>query len=102
MASACPAASASGSLVVLDEPNANLDGEGDLALAKAVAALREEGRTVVVVTHKQNLLQVADKVMVMHEGVVRAFGPRDEVLAGIMGERHPAREPAANPARRAA
>ena len=89
-------------LVVLDEPNANLDGEGDLALAKAVAALREEGRTVVVVTHKQNLLQVADKVMVMHEGVVRAFGPRDEVLAGIMGERHPAREPAANPARRAA
>ncbi len=72
-------------LIVLDEPNANLDGEGDAALAQAVVAMRRTNRTVVVVTHKPNLLQVADLVMVMHEGVVRDFGPRDAVLARIMG-----------------
>lgn len=82
-------------LVVLDEPNANLDGEGDAALAQAVVAMRRTNRTVVVVTHKPNLLQVADLVIVMHEGVIRDFGPRDVVLSRIMGGAQAA--PAARP-----
>jgi len=74
-------------LVVLDEPNSNLDGEGDQALVEALAAFKKAGKTVVVVTHKPNLLAVVDKVLVMQGGVAHKFGPRDEVLPMILGPR---------------
>jgi PrtD family type I secretion system ABC transporter len=68
-------------LVVLDEPNANLDGEGEEALGRALRLAKERGVTVVVITHRLGVLRHADKVLSLRDGAVQAFGPRDEVLA---------------------
>jgi PrtD family type I secretion system ABC transporter len=68
-------------LVVLDEPNSNLDAEGENALAQAILAMKQENRTILVITHRLQLLAAVDKVMVMNSGAVEAMGPRDEVLA---------------------
>jgi ABC-type protease/lipase transport system fused ATPase/permease subunit len=70
-------------LVVLDEPNANLDEAGDAALMAALRALKAEKRTVFVMTHRVNLLSAVDAVMVLAEGTLRAFGPRDTVLKAL-------------------
>jgi ATP-binding cassette subfamily C exporter for protease/lipase len=70
-------------LVVLDEPNANLDEAGDAALLAALRTMKEEKTTVFVVTHRVNVLSVVDAVMVLSAGLIRAFGPRDAVLKGI-------------------
>jgi ATP-binding cassette subfamily C exporter for protease/lipase/ATP-binding cassette subfamily C protein EexD len=67
-------------LVVLDEPNANLDGEGELALVRAMQGLREAGATQVIITHRPSLLTAVDTVLVLQDGAVQQFGPRDEVL----------------------
>jgi ABC-type protease/lipase transport system fused ATPase/permease subunit len=68
------------SLIVLDEPNSNLDGNGEIALLKALQHLKSQGRTIVVVSHLPNILRVVDKVLVVRDGAVAKFGPRDEVL----------------------
>lgn len=68
-------------VVVLDEPNSNLDGEGEAALGRTMAALRERGCSVIVITHRPSLLASVDYVMVMAAGQVESVGPRDEVLA---------------------
>lgn len=70
-------------LIVLDEPNANLDAEGDTALRNTLVGLRKEGRSVVIITHKPSLLGVADKILMMQDGSVGMFGPRDDVFAKI-------------------
>ena len=70
-------------LVVLDEPNSSLDEAGDAALANAITQLKSLGTTLVIMTHRASVLAVADKMMVLHEGQSRAFGPRDEVLAAL-------------------
>ena len=62
-------------MVVLDEPNANLDDVGEAALIKTVKELREQGRTVFMVVHQRNILSVADRVLVLNEGVITQFGP---------------------------
>ncbi len=67
-------------LIVLDEPNANLDSEGEVALTKAIIAARAAGSIIVVVAHRPNALQALDHVLVMNSGAMVAFGPRDEVL----------------------
>jgi PrtD family type I secretion system ABC transporter len=72
-------------VVVLDEPNANLDGEGDAALVESLRRLKEKGRTAVLVTHRPGLLAVADKIMVMQDGMVARIGPRDLLLPLILG-----------------
>ena len=71
-------------LVVLDEPNANLDAEGELRLAQTMQTLKQAGATLVLVTHKPSLLANIDKVLVLREGQMEHFGPRQEVLARIM------------------
>lgn len=71
-------------LVVLDEPNANLDAEGEVRLAQTIQALKQAGVTLVLVTHKPSLLAGIDKVLVMREGQMEHFGPRQEVLARIL------------------
>lgn len=73
-------------LVVLDEPNANLDSEGENNLHRIIAELKRDGVTLVVITHKPSLLNHIDKVLVMREGVMETFGPRAEVLPRITGE----------------
>ena len=70
-------------LVVLDEPNSSLDEVGDAALASAIRELKARGTTFVVMTHRTSILAVADKMMVLQDGVMQAFGPRDEVLAAL-------------------
>jgi ATP-binding cassette subfamily C protein/ATP-binding cassette subfamily C protein EexD len=75
------------SLVILDEPNSNLDDEGDRALARALANLKAENRTVIVVTHRPTVLASVDKMLVMSFGQVLAFGDRDDVLSRMRGNR---------------
>ena len=67
--------------VVLDEPNSNLDQEGDKALLAAVLGVRKRGGIVVVVSHRPGALEVLDQVLLMSDGRQIAFGPRDVVLA---------------------
>jgi PrtD family type I secretion system ABC transporter len=71
-------------LVVLDEPNANLDAEGEASLQQVVRRLRQDKITLVLVTHRPSLLDHIEKVLVMREGAQEAFGPRDEILAKVL------------------
>lgn len=71
-------------LLVLDEPNANLDADGEVALVKAIAAVRARGGTVIVIAHRPSAIASLDKLMVLREGQVFAFGPKDEVLAKVL------------------
>jgi ATP-binding cassette subfamily C exporter for protease/lipase len=70
-------------LVVLDEPNASLDEAGDAALAAAVVAASARGTAFVLITQRRGVLGLAHKLLVLHEGRVQAFGPRDEVLRAM-------------------
>lgn len=71
------------SIVVLDEPNANLDSEGDMALANAVQALKAKGVTTLIVAHRPSAIAYVDKLLLLIDGEARAFGPRDEILKQI-------------------
>ena len=73
--------------IVLDEPNSSLDADGEAALLNAVQQLRQRGSTLVLISHKTNILAVVDKVLLLNQGRVQSFGPRDEVLAKLMGPR---------------
>jgi PrtD family type I secretion system ABC transporter len=77
-------------LIVLDEPNSNLDNPGEQALLRSLVKLKRHGRTILVVAHQPSTLRTADKVLVLKEGVVAAFGERDEVLRSVM--RQPAQQ----------
>jgi PrtD family type I secretion system ABC transporter len=70
-------------LVVLDEPNANLDSEGEDALMRAMLRLKQEKVTLIVITHRPSLLSHVDKVLVLREGQVEMFGPRSEIIARV-------------------
>jgi ATP-binding cassette subfamily C protein/ATP-binding cassette subfamily C exporter for protease/lipase/ATP-binding cassette subfamily C protein EexD len=70
-------------LLVLDEPNANLDQEGELALLSALETMKQKGATIITVSHRQGLLKLADKVLVLRNGSQELFGDRDEVLARL-------------------
>jgi len=74
-------------LVVLDEPNSNLDAEGDQALTHAIMRVRARGGIVIVVAHRTSALAGVDQLMVMAEGRVQALGPKDAVLAKMMQPR---------------
>jgi ATP-binding cassette subfamily C protein PrsD len=71
-------------LVVLDEPNSNLDSEGDEALTRAILSVRERGGIVVVVAHRPSAVMGVDLIAVMAKGRVQHFGPKDEVLAKVL------------------
>jgi ABC-type protease/lipase transport system fused ATPase/permease subunit len=70
-------------LVILDEPNANLDHEGDQALVRALAVLKEDGVTTIVIAHRPSLLAGADRILVLREGIVEAFGLRGDVMPKV-------------------
>jgi ATP-binding cassette subfamily C protein len=74
-------------LMVLDEPNSNLDASGERALAQALLRAKEKQITVVTITQRAALLRSVDKIMILHNGAVQAFGSRDEVLPMITGRK---------------
>lgn len=76
-------------LVVLDEPNANLDEAGERALGQSIAQLKAEGTTLFVISHRTSVLKNMDKLLVMKEGQVSMFGPRDQVLAQFAKKSRP-------------
>jgi PrtD family type I secretion system ABC transporter len=74
-------------LIILDEPNSNLDDEGEKALTLALAAMKAARRTVIVVTHRPQILAHVDRIMVMAFGKALVTGPRDEVIAKMRGQK---------------
>lgn len=68
-------------LVILDEPNSNLDAEGEAALVRALGTVRERGGIAVVIAHRPNVLSVADHILTLAHGRVQSFGPKETVLA---------------------
>jgi len=76
------------SLVVLDEPSSNLDSDGEAALAECVVKLKKARVTVILVSHRPATVAVVDKILLMMDGVVEAFGPRAEVLAKLSAPTH--------------
>ena len=73
-------------LVVLDEPNANLDMAGDAALTAAIGALRKAGTTVVVMAHRPSAIAAVNKVLVLNDGKQKQFGPKEEVLSKVLAD----------------
>jgi ATP-binding cassette subfamily C exporter for protease/lipase len=80
-------------LIVLDEPNANLDDAGEQALEATLRQLRDEGSTVFIITHRPGILRVADHLLVMENGAAAMAGPRDVVLERLRSVAQPANAP---------
>jgi PrtD family type I secretion system ABC transporter len=76
-------------LVVLDEPNANLDSDGELALHQAMMALKARGAILVLIAHRPATLSACDRLLVLANGVQQGIGPRDEILQKLLGRRVP-------------
>ena len=89
-------------LVVLDEPNASLDSDGELALLQAMAYMKQMGTTVVVITHKVSLLANVDKLLVMQDGALALFGPREGVLQHLLQQQQAQQAAAQQAAQQAA
>lgn len=73
-------------LIVLDEPNASLDAEGDAALTKAIAEARKRGKTVIVMAHRPSAIAAVDMLLMLREGKQEAFGPKDEVIKHLQNQ----------------
>jgi PrtD family type I secretion system ABC transporter len=71
--------------IVLDEPNANLDHDGEVALLETVAKLKAQGATMIIIAHRPSVLRHVDKILVLRNGGVQMFGDRDEVMAKLAG-----------------
>jgi ATP-binding cassette subfamily C protein EexD len=82
--------------LVLDEPNSNLDDQGERELVEAIRRIKAEGATVIIITHRTMVLQCVDKILVMRDGAASHFGPRDQVLAALAApqDKKPALRPA--------
>jgi ATP-binding cassette subfamily C protein len=77
-------------LVVLDEPNSNLDAAGDEALTKAILGVRARGGIVVVIAHRPSAIAGVDVLLVLKQGRQQAFGPKDEILSKVLQRDAPA------------
>lgn len=84
-------------LMVLDEPNSNLDAGGERALAQALLRAKKKQITVVTITQRAALLRSVDKIMILHNGAVQAFGSRDEILPMIAGRKPSGSDPGGPP-----
>ena len=82
-------------LVVLDEPNSNLDELGEAALEKALLELKQKQTTVLIVTHRNSVLSKVDKLLILNDGLLAVYGPRDQVVAHLQQQ---AAVPATQPA----
>ena len=84
-------------LIILDEPNSSLDEAGELALLQTLANLKAQGASVLVITHRTSILPQADKLLMLRDGQVAMFGPRDEVLQALQKAQSDAQQPMARP-----
>lgn len=84
--------------IVLDEPNSSLDEAGEQALLQTLLMLKSRGTTLVVITHRTSVLPIADAMLILRDGQVAAFGPRDEVLAALQKAQQQAAAPSPLPA----
>ena len=84
-------------LIVLDEPNSNLDDAGEAALTQAIVELRKQGKTVILISHRPSIIGVTSKLLVMRDGINQAFGPTQEVLKFLAQKQQEAKA-AATPA----
>ncbi len=84
-------------MVVLDEPNANLDGEGDAALARAIKGVRARGGIAIIVAHRPAALASVDLVMTFNNGQIQAFGPKDEILRKALASQNSSSNVVAQP-----
>jgi ATP-binding cassette subfamily C exporter for protease/lipase len=82
-------------LVVLDEPNANLDDAGEAALFRTVQELKAKGKTVFLITHRPAAVAVADRIVILNDGRVQVDGPRDAVIATLRAQQSPPQAQAA-------
>jgi ATP-binding cassette subfamily C protein EexD len=73
-------------LLVLDEPNSNLDEQGEQTLAQALKRIKSKGCSIVVITHRNSILQVVDNLLILKEGTAIAYGPKEKVLATMMAQ----------------
>ena len=89
-------------LIVLDEPNSNLDDAGEAALIAAITDLRQRGKTIILITHRPSAIGVTTKLLLMRDGQVHMFGPTQEVLAALQEANKKALEAAQQQAARAA
>jgi PrtD family type I secretion system ABC transporter len=89
-------------LLVLDEPNSNLDNEGSIALNHAIATAKTAGYAVIIMAHRPAAIQLCDLILVLENGQQRAFGPRDEVLRETVQNHETLRAPAKAPQQAAA
>ena len=71
-------------ILVLDEPNSNLDNEGSEAVNLAIRSLKAEGKAVIVVAHRPAAIKECDMLLMLEAGVMRAFGPREQVLKDVL------------------
>jgi ABC-type protease/lipase transport system fused ATPase/permease subunit len=76
-------------LIVMDEPNSNLDGDGEVALLRALHYAKEQGITLIIVAHKPSIISRVDNIMMLRQGIVEAFGSRDDVLPRYLGPGQP-------------
>lgn len=79
-------------LIVLDEPNSNLDDVGEQALVRAVADLRQQGKTIVLITHRTSAISATNKLLLMREGMAEMFGPTDQVLQALQQQNQQAQQ----------
>ncbi|MCX7823069.1 MAG: type I secretion system permease/ATPase [Syntrophobacterales bacterium] len=86
------------SFIVLDEPNSNLDEAGDAALVTAIKTMKELGKTIIVISHRPSILVVVDKIMVLVNGVIQLYGPREQVLKVLVSQSQQQQPPQQKPA----
>jgi ATP-binding cassette subfamily C exporter for protease/lipase len=84
-------------LIVLDEPNSNLDEAGEQALLQAITQLKQQQRTLILITHKPNVLTLTDQLMILRDGQLQAFGPTARVLEASQKAKAPPAPPVSNP-----
>lgn len=82
-------------LVVLDEPNSNLDDVGEAALVESIKSLKAKGTTVILITHRPAILQVTNKLALMQQGLLQMYGNTNEVLQKLQQQANP--QPASTP-----
>ncbi len=80
------------SLIVLDEPNSNLDDIGEQALLAAIVDLHKRGKTIILITHRTSIITATSKLLFLRDGVIQMFGPSSQVLAELTKQQQQAQQ----------